>query len=171
MESKGRCSRRDVASPEGETVGVDVAQLVADGGDVVNQPQILHRVVLGRRRWVDVQAGERKYASLLPQFDGALDLRGPHEIRLVGSGGSVVGHGNIIVRAADLVLSTVSARAAVSIVHPAPKQVALFKKTLPLREVFVTSDVTALAVLASLAGLGVTAAGGTTTRASHCESC
>lgn len=40
---------------------------------------------------------------------------------------------------------------------------------IPLREVFITTDVTTLAVVTALAGLGVTAARGTTTRASHCD--
>lgn len=157
-----------MASPQSEAVGIDGTQFMANSRDMVNQPQILHRVVLGSRRWEDIQAGERKDAGLLPMFDGGLDLWGPHEIRLVGSCGPVIGHGNIIIRTADLVLGAVPARNDISY---APKVESWSWRNLPLREVFVTSDVTALAVLASLAGLGVTAAWGTTTRASHCESC
>jgi hypothetical protein len=39
-----------------------------------------------------------------------------------------------------------------------------------LGEVFVTADVATLASFTALAGLGVTAAGRTTTRAGHCDS-
>jgi len=91
---------------------------------------------------------EREDAGLLPLHDGNLDLRRPHEIGLIRSGGAVwVGALNIVVRAADLVLGAVTA----------------------LWEALVAANVSTLAGFATFARLGVTPAGRTTTWASHCS--
>ena len=108
-------SRWDLPGPEREVIGVELLHLLADGSDVVDQSQILDRQELRRRRGVDTQAGEREHASAAPLVDGCLDFRRPHEVRLVGRASPVLGNGNIIVRAPDLVLGAVPASSEVSL--------------------------------------------------------
>ena len=75
----------------------------------MDESQALDAEKLRTGRREDLQAGEGEHSGPLPLVDGGLDLRGPHEIGLVGSGGPVVGLGNVIVGAADLVLGAVPA--------------------------------------------------------------
>jgi len=136
---------RDLTSPEGETVGVKGGQLIADGSHMIDESEVLDVEVLRVRRRVDVEVGEGELSSLLPHRDGRLNLGSPHEIGLVRGRGTIFGDGHVIVGAADLVLGAVTA----------------------LGEALVTSDVATLASITALAGLGVTAAGGATTRTGH----
>lgn len=123
--------RRDFARPKGKAVSVPGAQLVADGGDVVDQPQLLEAVVLRSWRGVDVQVRKGEQARLAPLVDGGLDVGIPHQI------GRAVRPGlldrNVVVGASNLVFGAV----------------------LALREALITADVPLLARLAALAGLGV----------------
>ena len=108
---------------------------------------------------------EREDAGLLPLHDGNLDLRRPHEIGLIRSGGAVwVGALNIVVRAADLVLGAVTA---VSVSKRS--QDGCLQRHSPLWEALVAANVSTLAGFATFARLGVTPAGRTTTWASHCS--
>ena len=106
--------RRDVTSPEGEVVGIHKTQLVADRGNVVDQTQVVKRVILRCRGRVDVQTGKGKDSSSLPLLDILHDFGSPHEIRLIGSSSSVIRDGQIIVWASDLVLRAVTTVAQVS---------------------------------------------------------
>lgn len=99
-----------MASPQSETAGIEVtAELVADGCEVVKQTQFLVGEVLRIRRRIDVEAREGEDCGHSPRVDGCFDGFVPEQIRLVRSSGSVVGHGNILVRASDLVLGAVAA--------------------------------------------------------------
>lgn len=135
-----------MAGPKGETAGLHRVQLVADGGNVIDEPELLTREAFDSGGWQDVQIGEREQPRSLPLVDRYLDLGGPHEISLVRSEGAVLSKGHVIVGAADLVLGAIAT----------------------LREVLIAANVTALARLTTLTGLGVTAARRTTARAGHC---
>lgn len=74
-----------------------------------DQAEIFQREIMGRGSRINSKAREREDASALPLFDGRLDLRSPHEVGLVGGGGSFVGNGDIIVRALHLVLGAITA--------------------------------------------------------------
>lgn len=113
---------------------------------MVDETKILGRVGVRRGCWVDGHLGEGKHTRNLPLIDGGLDLGCPHEIRLVRRT-CTIRLGNIVVRAADLMLGTVAA----------------------LGEGFITANVATLARLASLARLGVAAARGTTARTGHLD--
>lgn len=104
---------------------------MADGGNVVNQPQLLETVELRSWRRVNMEVGERKQSRLAPLVDGRFDLGVPHQVgRAVGS--SLLNR-KVVVGASDLVLGTI----------------------LALREALITADVALLASLTALAGLGV----------------
>lgn len=128
---KGKDIPRNLTSPQGEAVGVPVAELMADGRNMVNQAQLLGTVTLRVGRRVDIQARDWKHARLLPVIDDCLYFRAPHEIRRA-IGTSVLDR-NVVVGAPDLVLGAV----------------------LALREVLVTSDVSLLASFTTFARLGV----------------
>jgi hypothetical protein len=129
-----------------------------------------------------MQGRERENSCCLPLCNRSLDLRSPHEIRLVGGGRAVcVGHLYVVVRTADLVLGAVAAESrqsqhtAITLVslHGAHlvspswlhfvrastasqiKQGREWSLDLPLREVLITSNVSTLASLTTFAGLGV----------------
>jgi hypothetical protein len=138
--------RRNVTSPESEVVRIDGSQLVVQSRNVVDQTKILDRVQMRHGRRVYSKAGEREDACSLPFSNSSFDLRCPHQVGLVGSGGAFrIGNLHIIIGASNLVLSTVAA----------------------LREVFVTTNVSALAGITALARLGVAAARRTTTGTGH----
>lgn len=115
--------RWNLSSPQGESSSVNEGHFVADGGNMVDQPQVFNREVLRRRSRVYVQAREGKHPGALPLLYSCLDLGRPHEVGPVGGGGSILCHGNVIVGTFDLVLGTVAA----------------------LREALVTSDMSTLA--------------------------
>lgn len=144
--ASGDCALRgDLPCPEGELVGVELLHLLADRGNVVDQAQVLEREKLGSWRRVDTQAGKGKHPSAAPLVDGSLDFRRPHEVGLVWRPSPVLGNGNIIVRAPDLVLGTVPAATRVSTDEPAG-----FVRPcsfIPLREVLITPNMAALAVM------------------------
>jgi len=123
--------------------------VVADGSNVVDEPQLVRGESPRVRSRVDVQAGEGEDAGALPLFDGSFDVRGPHEVRLVRGASSVIGHGEVIVRAALLVLGTVAA----------------------LRKGLVASDMAFFTSLTSFAGFGMAPSGRATTGTSHCKGC
>lgn len=83
---------------------------MADGSNVMDQPQVFKAKELRGRRRVDTQAGEREHARAAPLVDGSLDFRRPHEVGLVGRASPIFRRGSVVVRAADLVLSAVTAR-------------------------------------------------------------
>jgi hypothetical protein len=97
-----------LARPQSETASIDGAELVANVCKMVEQPQLIRREIPRVRRRVDVEVGERKNSRHLPVADGCFDGRSPKQIRLVRSSRSVIGHGNILVRASDLVLGAVA---------------------------------------------------------------
>lgn len=102
--------RWDMTGPQGEVVGIHGSQLVVQRRNVMDQPQILDRVVARNRGWVDVYGLERENASALPLDNGCLDLGCPHEVGLVGSRRAVgISGRNIVVGAANLVLGAVAA--------------------------------------------------------------
>lgn len=101
--------RRNLTGPKGKPVSIHGTHLIADGSDVENQPKIFNRIVLRCRCWVDIKARERENSSSLPLLDGGLNLRGPHQIGLVGSCRPFIRNRHIVVRASDLVLGTVTA--------------------------------------------------------------
>jgi hypothetical protein len=138
----------NMASPEGEVVCIDGSQLVIQGRNMIDQTEILDRVQMRHGGRVYSKAGEWKDACSLPFSNGSFDLRCPHQVGLVGSGGAFrIRNLHVIVRASNLVLSTVAA----------------------LREVFITTNVSALAGITALARLGVAAARRTTTGTGHFE--
>jgi hypothetical protein len=139
--------RRNLPSPEGEAVGVDSAQLMADRSNMVNESQVLGREEARVRSWKDVETGEWEDSGLLPLLDLGLDLRSPHEIRLVRAGRPVVRQRHVVVGTSNLVLRAVAA----------------------LWEVLITPDVAALASFTSLPGLGVAPTRRTTTGTGHCN--
>lgn len=116
-------SHRHLTRPDGKVVGIHAVELAADRADVVDQPQLLERVGMRRRRRVDVEVREREDAGPLPLLDLGLDLRGPHEVGLVRAPRTVLWNGHVVVGAPDLVLGAVAA----------------------LREVLVTPDVSTFA--------------------------
>lgn len=116
-------SHRHLTRPDGKVVGIHAVELAADRADVVDQPQLLERVGMRRRRRVDVEVREREDAGPLPLLDLGLDLRGPHEVGLVRAPRTVLWDGHVVVGAPDLVLGAVAA----------------------LREVLVTPDVSTFA--------------------------
>jgi hypothetical protein len=139
--------RWDLPSPKREPIGIDRTQLVADRGNMMEQPQIFEREELRGGGRIDVQTREREHSGLLPLPNLGLDLGCPHEVWLVRAGRSVIGKRHVIVRAANLVLGAVAA----------------------LREVLVTPDMSALAGFASLSRLGVAPSWRTTAGTSHWE--
>lgn len=135
----------NLPGPQSEGISVDGAEFMADGSDVVNQPEILNRQILRCRRRKDIEAGERKVSSLLPLMNGCLNLRRPHEVWLIRSGRPIIRHRNVVVRASDLVLGTVAT----------------------LGEVFIAANVATLACVTPLTRLGVAPSGRTTTGTGH----
>ena len=111
---------------------------------MMDESQVLNCVKLRVGCREDLQVGERKHPSPLPLFDGGFNLWRPHEIGLVGSGSPVIGLRNVIVRAADLVLGAISAGN--ESVGKQERNEILHMVSSPLREVFVTTDVSTLAV-------------------------
>ncbi len=101
--------RGNLSGPEGETIGVDSAQLMADGSNMMNQPEIVGRQKLRSRGRVDVEAGEREYSRLLPLLNLGFDLRRPHEVRLVRAGRPLIRKRHVVVGASNLVLGAVAA--------------------------------------------------------------
>jgi hypothetical protein len=100
----------NMPGPQSKVVGVKGGKLMVQRGDVVDQAQILNGIQVRKRSRVNCQRREREHASALPLPDCGLDLRCPHQIRLVGSGRAlcIIGR-NIVVGATDLVLGTVAA--------------------------------------------------------------
>lgn len=140
---------RDVASPEGEVVGIHGSQLLVESSEVVDEAEILDRVELSNGSRVETEGRERENTSSLPLSNVGLDLRSPHQVGLVVGSGSALRLGSnldVIVRAADLVLGAVAT----------------------LRKALVTANVTAFAGFTALARLGVGAARRTTTGTGHC---
>ena len=136
-----------MAGPQGEVVAVDTSQLSVKRSNVMDQAKILERVRVGIWRRVYAHLGEGKHASRLPVGNSGLNLRRPHEVRLVGRASTIrVRCRDIIVWASDLVLGAVAA----------------------LGEVFIAANMTTLARLTALAGLGVAATRRTTTGTGHC---
>lgn len=102
--------RGDMAGPQCKTISVNGSQLVVEHGDVIDQAEVFERVEVRHRGRVQVETREREDACSLPLGDGGFDLRRPHQIGLVRSGGPVgVGNLDVIVRAANLVLGAVAA--------------------------------------------------------------
>lgn len=137
-----------MAGPESEVVGVHGSKLVVESSKMVDEAQILDRVEMRHGSRVDSEGRERENSSSLPLGNVNLYLGSPHEVRLVGSSGTL-GLGSdlhVVVRAANLVLGTVAA----------------------LREALVTTNVATLASFTALARLGVAAARRTTTGTGHC---
>lgn len=140
---------RNVASPEGEVVGIHGSQLLVESSEVVDEAEILDRVELSDGSRVETERGERENTSALPLGNVGLDLRSPHQVGLVVGSGSALRLGcdlDVIVRASNLVLGAVAA----------------------LRKALVTANVTAFAGFTALARLGVGAARRTTTGTGHC---
>jgi hypothetical protein len=134
--------RRNVTSPESEVVRIDGSQLVVQSRNVVDQTKILDRVQMRHGRRVYSKAGEREDACSLPFSNSSFDLRCPHQVGLVGSGGAFrIGNLHIIIGASNLVLSTVAAACMLALEKNDYCEVGS-----PLREVFVTTNVSALAV-------------------------
>lgn len=104
---------------------------MADGGNMVNQPQLLKAVKLGSWCGADVEVGEGEQASPSPLVEGILNFRVPHQIRRAVGPGLL--NRKVVVRAADFVLGAI----------------------LALGKALITPDVSLLACLATLAGLGV----------------
>lgn len=76
----------------------------------MDQSQLLIGVVVWRRSGIELQRWEGEDSSSLPLSNGRLNLRVPHEVRLVRSGRAIgVWNLHIIVRATDLVLGAVAA--------------------------------------------------------------
>lgn len=115
--------RWNMARPESEVVGVDCGQLVMHRCKVVDQAKILESVQVRHRGWIDAQGRKRENTGPLPLCNVGLDLRSPHEVRLVRSGRTLRlrCHLHIVVGAADLVLGAVAAKQAV-------KSATLFKQ-------------------------------------------
>lgn len=99
---------------------------------MVNQPQLLEAVQLRSGSRLNVQVGKREQAGASPTIDDGLDFGRPHQVG--GAIWSGLLDGNVIVGTSDLVLCAVFA----------------------LRKAFITSDMSLLASLTALAGLGVT---------------
>lgn len=134
--------RGNVASPESEVIRIDGSKLVVQSRNVVDQTEILDRVQMGHGCRVNSKAGEREDACSLPFSNGSFDLRCPHQVGLVGSGRAFrVGNLHVVVRASNLVLSTVAA-----VFMLAREKDDYYEVGSPLREVFITADVSALAV-------------------------
>lgn len=70
--------RGNFASPQREAVGVPGSQLMADGRNMVDQPQLLGAVKLWSWRRIDMQVGEGKHSRSSPLIDGCLNLGVPH---------------------------------------------------------------------------------------------
>lgn len=106
-----RNSRRDVAGPQSEVVGVNHGQLIVQGGDMVDQPQVLEGVHVRHGRRIDAERREREDASSLPLSHGGLDMGSPHQVGLVWRRGALgVRYLDVIIRTADLVLGAVAAK-------------------------------------------------------------
>lgn len=113
---------------------------------MVDQTEIFNRVQVWHWGRVDSQAGEWEYACRLPFSNGGFNLGRPHQVWLVGSCRALsIRNLHIVVGASNLVLGAISA----------------------LGEVFIASDMAALAGITALARFGVAAARGTTTGTSH----
>lgn len=78
--------RRDMTGPQGEVVGFIGGQLIVQGCNVVDQPEVLKREHVRHGRWEDAERWEGEHASPLPLGNSSLDLGSPHEIGLVRSG-------------------------------------------------------------------------------------
>ena len=100
---------RNLLGPQSKVTRTNLHHLVANGSDMVNEPQLLSTQEMKRRHWLDVQAGKREQSSLLPLVDGRCNLRGPQQVRLVRGTCTIIGDLNVIVRAADFMLCAVAA--------------------------------------------------------------
>ena len=76
---------------------------------MVDEAEVRLGVESPLRLGIHAQFRKGKLASGLPDVDRGLDLRSPHEIRLLGAGRPIIGHCDVVVRAADLVLGAVAA--------------------------------------------------------------
>lgn len=101
--------RRDLAGPQSEAVGIDGVHLIADRSNMEDQAKILERVILGSGSGVDPEAGKGEDSRPLPLFDGRLDLRRPHQVRLIRSSRPLIRERDVVVRASYLMLGTVAA--------------------------------------------------------------
>lgn len=95
--------------PKRKPDGIHGVHLIANVGDVIDQSKVLYCKDLWVRRRVDVEAWEWENPRELPLLDGGLDLRGPHQIRLLRCCGSLIGNRYIVIRTSHLVLCAVAA--------------------------------------------------------------
>jgi len=117
-QAKSPVLHRDLPRPQRIVSGIHLHHLMADRSDMMNQPQLVgSQEVRGRSR-ADVEAGEGEHPSALPLVDDGLDRWGPLKVGLVRGACSVLGHGDIVVRTANLVLRAVAARQSLSTTTP-----------------------------------------------------
>jgi len=124
----------NLTCPKGKVIDFNGAEFMRDGGNMVDQAELVRGVAVRRRSRVDVEAREGEDPGAFPVGDGGLDLGVPHEIGLVKRGRAVLGEGAVIVGTSDLVLGAVAA----------------------LRKSFVAANMSALASFAALARFGMT---------------
>lgn len=104
------CLRWNLTCPKGKVIGFNGAEFMRDGGNMVDQAELVRGVEVRRRSRVNVEAREGEDPGAFPVGNGGLDLGVPHEIGLVKGGRAVLGEGAVIVGTPDLVLGAVAAR-------------------------------------------------------------
>lgn len=150
--------------PQGHLGSSVPKHLVRDGGKMVDQAQIRVCICppLGLR--VNSKLGKRKLSGLPPQLHSSFDFWSPQEIGLQRSLWRVGHHGGgaVHVIAPNLVFGAI---AAVSMSAFETCQTSF--ENAPLWECLITANMSPLASLAALSGLGVTAPRGASAWSSH----
>jgi hypothetical protein len=134
-----------LASPDGEIASIVDTKFAGDGGDMVDEAEILKREELRGWCWVDIKIWEGKNPSLLPTFNFGLDLWSPKQIRLLWSYSSFFLGWHVHVWTTTVVLCAIPA----------------------LGEILVTTNVSTFASFTTLTRLCMAPTGRSTTGASH----
>lgn len=118
---------------------------------MVNQAKILEGKELRSRSWVDVQIWEWEVPGLLPALDLCLDFGSPQQIGPLWSGGSLFLNGHVHVRTAAVVLGAISTEDMLASSSGNVHQDIRLLVNLPLGKILVTTDMSTLTRLTTLA--------------------
>lgn len=159
---------RHLLSPDSQIGGAFYHEVIGDGRDVMDQAELGFRVFVSLRRREDLQVGIRKTAGLLPEVDSGLRAWREDQGWLFGACLAFgIGSQSFHVIAANLVLCTIPAGRASQMILCRIKYLTRGTGNLPLREGFVTSDMSTLASFAALAALCMAPPGRTCTLSGH----
>ena len=155
---------RHLLSPRGKVCCASQQQVVGHRREVVDESQLVLRVLIGGRGGKHAEVRIRKAPGLLPKVDSRLAARGQEQCRLLRTVLAFgVGANSLHIITSNLMLRAIAATSSVSNAQRGNDK----GEDLPLREGFVAANVSAFTSLATLAALGVTPSGWSSTRACH----